>query len=74
MATVEERFEAMERRVGAVEEREQMPLAYQREAQELAAALEHVQLVDAERLGALELRVQQLERGWWLRLADWWRR
>ena len=61
MATIEERFEAVERRIGTVEEREQMPLAYQREAQELAVALNKVQLLDVERLQRLEARVRVLE-------------
>lgn len=40
----EEQFNALTARVAVIEEREQMPLAYQREAHELAAALDNAQM------------------------------
>ena len=68
MASVEERFEAVEQRIGVIEEREQMPLAYQREAGELAEALQRVQHLDVERLQRAEARLAELERPWWRRV------
>jgi hypothetical protein len=65
----DEQFEALGNRVATIEEREQMPLAYQREARELAEVLGKVQFLDVERLKRAEERIAALERPWWRRLV-----
>jgi hypothetical protein len=65
----DEQFEALGNRVATIEEREQMPLAYQREARELAEVLGKVQFLDVERLTRAEERIAARERPWWRRLV-----